>query len=164
MRVFKLRSRLTRSKHVSNACRMHPHSIWRFCAAAAHVTGTTIPQDPVIIQIPHCTLKKKRSKPQRPKSSLGIRMAELSSMVAQIVSAMLKLVGLHFFQDVPTGLGRFLSPPNGFSSFLHDFRPFLVAFSSLPEITPHVTQGCAHLYTNATKKHPKSEPRFQRLT
>ena len=54
------------------------------------------------------------------------------------------------FQDVPRGLGRFLSPPNG--------------FSSLPEITPHVTQGCAHLYTNATKKHPKSEPRFKRLT
>ena len=160
MRVFKLRSRLTTSKHVSNACRMHPHSIWRFCAAAAHVTGTTIPQDP---DTPLHPLKK-RSKPQRPKSSLGIRMAELSSMVARIVSAMLKLVGLHFFQDVPTGLGRFLSPPNGFSSFLHDFRPFLVAFSSLPEITPHVTQGCAHLYTNATKKHPKSEPRFKRLT
>ena len=73
-------------------------------------------------------------------------------MVARIVSAMLKLVGLHFFQDVPTGLGRFLSPPNGFSPFLHDFRPFLVAFSSLPKITPHVTQGCAQLCTNATKK------------
>ena len=25
------------------------------------------------------------------------------------------------FQDVPRGLGRFLSPPNVFSSFLHDF-------------------------------------------
>ena len=25
------------------------------------------------------------------------------------------------FQDVPSGLGRFLSPPNVFSSFLHDF-------------------------------------------
>ena len=25
------------------------------------------------------------------------------------------------FQDVPRGLGRFLPPPNGFSSFLHDF-------------------------------------------
>ena len=28
------------------------------------------------------------------------------------------------FQDVPSGLGRFLSPPNVFSSFLHDFSPF----------------------------------------
>ena len=128
MRVFKLRSRLTTSKHVSNACRMHPHSIWRFCAAAAHVTGTTIPQDPVIIQIPHCTLKKKGSKPQRPKSSLGIRMAELSSMVARIVSAMLKLVGIHFFRTFRGIWADFYRPRTVFHRFCMIFDRFWSLF------------------------------------